>query len=306
MNKQECQQTKKTLPKYLRGHVFSTKRARIERHLKQCIICRSEFEALRRMEETRQILKDLHSYDGVIGRVQEGVSALGKVKKILYRPLWIAGIVLLAGAVYYYAMKPRQLDLEIEKIVKSGPATSPTASSASSTAVTAPSPTAAAVKRSDTEPAAEVRAAAPAGSAGSQSLPSPAPRTDPLVVTLSPENDTTAVRRINEVMHSHGQLRTLKFSETVREVAGSLTAGELSTFFDRIGPSVKVSYSRKRLESFPATLPIPFVLKLKAAPKPKPQPVAAPEPQTAKPEPKPAASGIPAAEATAPSSSSAQ
>ncbi len=287
MKKQECQQTRKKLDRYLHGHVFATERARIGKHLSQCVICRSEFEALKRTEETRQILKDIHASDGVVGRVQDGVSALAKVKKVLYRPLWIAGIVLAAGAVYYYAMKPRQLDIEIENIVKSGPATSPSATVASATP---PAPEPPAAKPATPAPANNVRPQTPP--------PAPAPIPEPLVVTLKPENDTTAVRRINEVLRGHGQLRTLKFSETVKEVAGSLTAKELLTFFDRIGSAASVSYSRKRMESFPATQPIPFVLKLKAAPKV--PAVSAAEPAAAKPEPASAENRVPSAASSAP------
>ena len=123
MNK-KCEETKKALPKYLRGHVFRAERGRIERHLGQCVICRSEFDALRRSEETLQILRDINASGGVVGRVKDGVSALGKIKKLFYHPLWIAGIALAAAAAVYYLMTPRQLDIEIDRIVKSAPAVS--------------------------------------------------------------------------------------------------------------------------------------------------------------------------------------
>jgi hypothetical protein len=122
--KKECEETRKALPKYLRGLVFRVARGRIERHLGQCVICRSEFEALRRSEETLQILRDINASGGVVGRVKDGVSALGQIKKLFYRPLWIAGIALAAAAVVYYLMTPRQLALEIDRIVQSAPAVS--------------------------------------------------------------------------------------------------------------------------------------------------------------------------------------
>jgi anti-sigma factor RsiW len=122
--KKECEETRKALPKYLRGLVFRAARGRIERHLGQCVICRSEFETLRRSEETLQILRDINASGGVVGRVKDGVTALGKIKKLFYRPLWIAGIALAAAAAVYYLMTPRQLEIEIDRIVQSTPSVS--------------------------------------------------------------------------------------------------------------------------------------------------------------------------------------
>lgn len=238
--KRECEQTRQAFPSYLHGHLFRTSRTRVERHLRQCVMCRTEYEALRRVEETRQILRDMDAPEGVVGKMKKGIFAIGRLKKIVYRPLWIAGIVLAAAAVYYYIVTPRQLDLEIENIVKTAPTVSaPTAMPA---VVQPPSP-------------ASPLAAAP--------LPDP----KPLVVTITPVNDNAAVSRINEVINDYGQLRKMTFSETVKELSGSLTARELLTFFNRIEPEAKVSYNRKRLSSFPAARPVPFVLRLKAAPK---------------------------------------
>ncbi len=277
--KKECQRTRQALPKYLHGHLFKTSQVRIERHLQECVICRSEFEALRRTEETRQILKDIDAPEGIVGRVKESVSSLGKLKKLLYRPLWIAGLVLIAAAIYYYVVTPRQLDLEIEKIVKTAPSATATVTSAAS----------------GTTPAT------PPVQTASRHAASSAPITEPLMVTITPENDAAAVQRINEVMQEHGEMRKLKFSDAVKEIAGSLTAKELLAFFSRIEPAAKVSYSRKRFKSFKTAEPIPFVLKLKAAPvsleKSLPQkPVGAPADEAA----------APAPLATAPSQSAAR
>src|SRR6266508_2594897 len=103
----ECERTRNALPDYLRGHVFRISRNRIDGHLQTCAVCRSEFEALKRTEETRQLLKDIDAPAGVAQRVKQGISELSKLKKILYRPLWLAGITLVAAGIFYYAMLPR-------------------------------------------------------------------------------------------------------------------------------------------------------------------------------------------------------
>jgi hypothetical protein len=255
--KKECERTRKELPDYLRGHVFRITRNRIDRHLQTCVVCRSEFEALKSMEETRQLLKYIASPEGVAHRVKEGVSALVKLKKILYRPLWLAGIALVAAGVSYYAMQPRQLDLEIENIVKTAPATTTSVPAAGpkreAPVVTKP---VAGVQRPATQPVSP-RAMAP------------------LEVSITLSDETSAIQRVNEVMSGHGKLRKMKFSDTERQLSGKLTAQELLTFFDRIGEVAKVRYDRKRFKSFPADQQVPFVLTLKAAPKPIEKPIPA-------------------------------
>jgi len=242
--KKECEQTRRALPDYLRGHVFKMTRIRIERHLERCVVCRSEFEALRRTEETRQILKDINAPEDVVGRVKEGVSSIRRLKTVLYRPLWIAVLVLIAAGVYYYIITPRQLDIEIERIVKTESTVSAPTASGPSAAANAP-----VTARGSEQPLPPRAAVIP-----------PAP--ERLVVTITAENDKAAIRRINEIMHEHSQLQQLKFGDSAREVGGSLTASELVTFFNRVSSVAKVSYSRKRFQSFPATEPIPFVMKL--------------------------------------------
>ncbi len=244
--KKECEQTRRAFPDYLRGHVFKMTRLRIERHLERCVVCRSEFEALRRTEETRQILKDIDAPEDVVGRVKEGFSSIRRLKTVLYRPLWMAGLVLVAAGVYYYIITPRQLDVEIERIVKSEATLS--APTASGPPVTANAP----VKARGSEQPLPARAA----------VTPPAPGR--LVVTIRAEN--SAIPRINEIMHGHSQLQQLRFSDSAREVGGSLTASELLTFFDRVSTVAKVSYSRKRLRSFPAAEPVSFVMKLVLVP----------------------------------------
>ncbi len=281
--KEECERTRKALPAYLRGHVFRIMRSRIDRHLQSCVVCKSEFEALRRMEETRQLLKYLDAPEGVANRVKQAVSELARLKKILYRPLWLAGMALLVGGISYYAVMPRQLDLEIDSIVKTAPAT------------TAPVATAGPTREAPvaTKPAAAVQGSAPQPDSRAVA---------PLTVSIVPINDTTAIQRINEVMSGHGELRNMKFSDTERKLSGALTAQELLTFFGRMGEVARLRYDRKRFKSFPADQPVPFVLVLKAAAptaveKPRPHSVRSAETQP------PAVTAAPAPLATAPATS---
>jgi hypothetical protein len=259
--KKECEKTRQALPRYLHGHLFRTRRTRIERHLQQCVVCRSEYEALRRAEETRRILRDINAPHSVMGRMKEGVFVLSGLRKIFYRPLWIAGFVAAVAAVSYYVMTPPQLDVEIENIERTDQETSsPQADASAAPQNTAPPP----------PPAT----AAPAS-------PAPPAELAPLAVTITPENDGTAIERINEVMHGHVRLSKRTFSDTVREVSGSLTVSELRTFLRQLEPGAKVSYSLRRLASFPTAEPVPFVLRLKAAPRA----AEAPPTETAPPEP---------------------
>ncbi len=283
--KQECERTRKALPDYLRGHVFRITRSRIDRHLQTCAVCKSEFESLKRMEETRQLLNYIDSPEGVVNRVKQGISGLAKLKKILYRPLWLAGIALLVAGLSYYAVLPRQLDLEIDNIVKTAPST------------TAPVAAAGATKEASmaTKPAAAVQ-----GSPKPVSTPAVAP----LAVSIVPINETTAIQRINEIMNGHGELRNMKFSETERQLTGALNAQELLTFFERIREVAKVRYDRKRFKSFPADQQVPFVLTLKvAAPraveKPRPAPHSVQSAETRS----PAVTAAPAPLVTAPATS---
>jgi hypothetical protein len=201
--KKECEQVRQSLPRYLHGHLFMIHRTRIERHLQQCVVCRSEYEALRRVEETRRILRDINAPEGVVGRMKEGVSAIGGLKKVVYRPLWIAGIIAALAAVYYYVVTPRQLDLEIENIVKTAPTVSaPTATTA------APHKAQPGKKALPATPPAGVQPPSPVSPHAAAPLPDP----EPLVVTITPENDDSAVSQINEVMHGHGQLKKMAFS----------------------------------------------------------------------------------------------
>jgi hypothetical protein len=238
--KKECAHTRKALPNYLRGHLFKLEQVRIERHLRSCVVCYSQYEALKRADETRKFLKDITPPEGVVQIVKEGVSGLAKLKKILYRPLWILSIVIVVAVVYYFLSKPRQLDTEIDNILKTTP---------SRTAQTPPAPPPPISRSAPVVPPVVQPAAVPV--------------MDPLLVVITTDDDKAAVRRINDIMRGHGQLRKYKFTDMVREISGNLTVKELLTFFNRIDSSVgKVSYSRKRLEAFPSAQPIPFVMRL--------------------------------------------
>ena len=291
--KKECAHTRKSLPKYLHGHLFKLEQVRIERHLKSCVVCYSEYQALKRADETRKYLKDITPPEGVVQRMKEGVTGLAKLKKLLYRPLWVAGIVIVAAIVYYYVSRPRQLDVELESIAKTAP---------SSTAPTTHTPAASAVPPVVVQPSAPVHVTAH--------------ELEPLAVSITTENDKTAIRRINAVMAGHGQLRKYKFTDKVREISGSLTTKELRIFFNQIESVGKVTYNRKRFESFPSAQPIPFVVKLTIvtrAPEEKEPPVQpvkkareAEPPPFAQPAQKPVEAAVPSPPVTAPTPSAVQ
>lgn len=278
--KKECAHTRKALPNYLRGHLFKLEQVRIERHLRSCVVCYSQYQALKRADETRKYLKDITPPEGMVQIVKEGVSGLGKLKKVLYRPLWIAGILAVIAIVIFYLHKPRQLDVEIDSIVKTAP---------SSTARAAAAPPAPAARPAVAQPVAPV------------SAPAAAPVVEPLAISLTIDDDKASLRKINAVLAGHGQLRKYKFTDLVREISGSLTTKEMLTFFNRIGPTAKISYNRKRFESFPSAVPVPFVMKLTIAPKPPEE-----KASSAPPAQKPAQAATPAPPATSPTPSAVQ
>jgi hypothetical protein len=262
--KKECERTRKMLPRYLHGHVFRSTRKRIEQHLGACVVCRSELDTLRRMDETRRMLQDISSPEGVTHRVKESFFAIAKLKKIIYRPLWLMVIAFAAAGTYYYAMMPRQLDLEIESIVRSAPDQHP------------PVPAAPAIEpKVETKMVSSITTSVHSTPALKPAAPA---AVEPLTVSITPVNETSAIQRINEVMRGHGQLRKLKFGINDRVLSGTLTANELLTFFNRIEPVAKMNYNRKYFESFPSAQPIPFIMTLKSAPKAedKPSPAVSP------------------------------
>ncbi len=246
MKKKECENTRKALQRYLHGHLFKPEELKIERHLRKCALCWTEYQAIKSSHETRRLLKDITPPEGVVQRVKEGFFSLSWLKKIIYRPLWIAGIIAIAATVYHYAARMEERSEREFREIAEAPsvATSLTPTTLPTAAVATVSPAAAPQK---TEQAAANTA--PAG--------------DPLVITISTDDEQAAVRRINQAMQGHSLLRKMRLSNNVKEISGSLTAKELLTFFGRIEGAGRIRYSHSKLESFPSAQPIPFVMRLK-------------------------------------------
>lgn len=244
MKKKDCEHTRKNLGKYLRGHLFKPEMMKIERHLAKCALCKSELQALRCAAETRQYIKDITPAEGMVQRVKAGMFGLGGLRKLMYRPLWLLGIAAVLFFGYRYVVTPLLHDKELEGLETTAPVAAPVVPAPAPAAPPAP---AAAQKKEET--------AAPA-----------LPRPDSIVITITAENEKEAMRRINEVMKGHALLRTLRFTDTNKEISGSLTAKELVTFFNRIESVGKISYGRAKLDSFPAGETLPFIIRLKAAP----------------------------------------
>ena len=259
MNK-ECEHARKSLRKYLHGHLFMPEQMKIERHLKKCVVCSSEFQALKRVAETRRYIKDITPPEGIVQRVKDGVSGLARLKKILYHPLWVAGIIAAGALVYFYVITPHRPDSDFE------------GAGVPSNAATQPAPATVAAPGA----ASSATAAAPVPA---KTAPEPvpiSPAIEPLAVTITVDDEQTAVRGINEVMKGHATLRGKRFTETVKEISGSLTAKELLTFFNRIENAGKIHYNQARLASFPAAASVPFVMRIKTAPRPVERPVQQP------------------------------
>jgi len=271
----DCAAIRKLLPRYLRGHVFKLQQVRIKRHLNGCPVCRSEFQALERIADTQRLLRDVHEQEGTVQRLKGGARTISRLTVLFYRPLWLLLIAGAAVLVYINLVAPRQRDVEIENIEKtipppavvSAPAATPepVPQPAPAASIAAPAPTPAARP--------EPKAAKPAQTPQQ----APAAALDPLVVIITPSSEN-ADGRVNEVLRGYGQFRKKRFSESVREISGALAADELLEFFGRIERAGKVSYSRKRFSSFPASQPIPFVMKMKPAARPPDRTPAAPSP----------------------------
>jgi hypothetical protein len=289
MMKKECDYTRRMLPRYLKGHLFLPQQKRVERHLAVCAVCRSQFDALRRIDETQEFLHYLNPQEGIAGRVKAGASRLSGVRKLFFRPLWLAAVVIAAVVLQVYVIRPFLHDPDLEKL-DAGPAVPP-AEQVKAEPVTVPSPTHAA-------PEPKPHAAT-------------APAADPLVVTITlvKENEKAGIGMINDAMKEHALLKSMRFSDKVREISGSLTPDELTTFFSRIQGAGKITYKRSRLAAARGEL-LPFVMKLQAvaappqaaAGQPAARPVDKPSDKPAeKPAPKPAEKAAePVAERPAP------
>jgi hypothetical protein len=246
--KKECEHTREALPKYLQGHLFKFQARRVERHLKACPVCNSELNSLQYAADTKQLLKDITPSEGMAARMEAAFLFFGRLRILLYRPLWLLLLALIGGCLYFFVILPSRHDPELESIERSLPAA----------VVSAPATSQAAL--SPALAAAPTRVPTPAVNAHA-----PVPSVEPLAITITPD-DRSSMRRINAVMTEHARLRKLRFSDAVREVSGSLTPGELQTLFSQIEQVARVSYSKKRLSALPTTEPIPFVMKLKDAP----------------------------------------
>ena len=52
--KKDCAYTRKSLRKYLHGHLFKPEQIRVERHLRSCVMCYTEYQALEQAAEANQ------------------------------------------------------------------------------------------------------------------------------------------------------------------------------------------------------------------------------------------------------------
>jgi len=251
--KKECEDTRSLLPRYLRGHLFKPQQKRIERHLAACVVCRSEFDSLKRIDETQRFLKDLDPPEGVTARVKEGVSGLAGVRKLIFRPLWLIMIAGVIAASYFYVIVPLLHDPDIEKLDAGMPPSPPATAASAPRTLSTPTVAVPTPPQQKMEP---VPAAA-------------APKADPLVITITVEkqNEKVGIRTINDAMKEHALLKTMRFSDNVHEISGSLTSDELLTFFNRIQSAGKITYKRSRLASAGGE-PLPFVMKLQILPAP--------------------------------------
>jgi hypothetical protein len=248
--RKECANVKKSLRKYNRGHLFKPEQLRIERHLKGCVLCSSEYQTLQRILETKQYIRDITPPEGVVQRVRQRVSRFSALTRLLYRPLWLLGAGGFAAALYLYAIAPIFHDPDLEKLEAPPPAAAP---------VTAPTPVAEATRQIPAGPAAVPEA----------------PKPDPVVITITADDEAAAAERINEAVHEHAPPGTGRFSDTVKEVSGSMTAPQLRSLFNRIQDVGKITYKRSRLAKAGGSQALPFVLRLKSAPPVAPKPEAA-------------------------------
>lgn len=260
--KNECTYTRARLQRHLLGHLFLHQQRRIDRHLASCPVCASEFDAVRRIDETQRILRAVEASEGMASISQTGTALLAALRRLLYRPLWSGILIAALAALYLFVIVPFLHDPDLERLDASvrAPAGDDSAPPLSALSTTAPA----------------VRARAPEPAAAP-----PAPATDPLIVTITieKEQERERVRQINDAMKDHALLRSMQFGDGVREISGSLTGNELRTFFNRIADAGKISYRRSRLAAVGEGEMLPFVLRLRtAAASPPPPPAPAVEP----------------------------
>ncbi len=279
--KQECEYTRTNLERYLKGYVFKIQQRRIERHLAHCPVCRSEYDALRRIHETRHFLREIEPAGGIAGSVRQGFARFSWLPRLFFRPLWLAAIIGALAAFQIYIIHPFLHDPDLERL---DPGTTTPASESRPAPATAATPTLQQVAKA-AEPEKAPHAAASAV---------PAAKPLEVVITIDREHEKASIRKINDVLREHAVLRSHLFSEAVRDISGSLSADELSTFVSRVKDAGAVSFKRSRLTNIGGGDMVPFVIRLKtAAARP------APVPSPAQPPPTPAA---PAPLAAAPAS----
>jgi hypothetical protein len=166
----------------------------------------------------------------------------------------VAAIIAAVAIAYVYVITPLLHDPDLEKLDAG-----------------APSPPAVTAEPAPVSPVPEPKrpVAAPVVAAS---------KTDPLVVTITveKENEKASVQMINEAMKEHALLTAMRFSESVREISGSLTRDELYTFFNPIQGAGKITYKRSRLASVGSAELLPFVMKLQAVAAPARQPAEQP------------------------------
>jgi hypothetical protein len=178
--------------------------------------------------------------------MKERASGLQALKKLFYRPLWLAAIIAAAAASYLFVIDPLLHDPDLEKLDAGTYAPAPVQVAAPPVSIPTSTQT------------------PPVPAVPEQKMPPPAaPKTDPLVVTITVEkgNEKASIRTINEAMKEHALLKSMRFSDKVREISGSLPPGDLMTFFSRIQGAGKITYRRSRLASA-GSEPLPFVMKL--------------------------------------------
>jgi hypothetical protein len=255
--KKECAYTLGMLPRYLKGHIFLPQQKRVESHLASCPVCRSRHDALRQTDETREILRYFDPNEGFAGRVKAGFAG---ITRLFFRPFWLAMIIAAALAVQHFVIRPLLHDPDLEKLDAGAPPQAAVKLETPPVSVATPTPAASEQKKQEHAPVAA------------------ASKAEPFVATITVEKETekASIARINEAMKEHALLTSLRFSDKVREVTGSLTRDELYTFFDRIRAAGKITYKRSRLASAASGEPLPFVLKLQSAAAPPRPPVERP------------------------------
>ncbi len=258
--KTECAYTRGKLERYLGGFLFLPQQRRIERHLAGCPVCSSELDAARRTEETRRILQEVESPGRSAALARSASGALRAVRRLLYRPLWLGLILAAAAATYLSLIMPLLYDPDLERLDAAVRSAVTAEGAPPAPAPPPPAPQAKPARKADPPPLEQKPAA------------------DPLIVTITveQERERASIEEINDAMEGHPMLRTMQFSDAVREISGSLTAEELTIFFSRIQGNGRISYRRARLAGVGAGELVPFVVRVRtAAPRPPaPQPAA--------------------------------